>query len=53
MAGSYLASVALLALLALSTVVPGPDVAVVSRFVLTSGRRSAAQAATGLAADAR
>jgi threonine/homoserine/homoserine lactone efflux protein len=43
--GSYLTAVAVLALLA---VVPGPDVAVVTRFALTSGRPAAVRAALGV-----
>ena len=42
---SYGAAAAVLALL---TVVPGPDVAVVTRFALTSGRRPATRAALGV-----
>src|SRR5579872_3884369 len=42
---AYAAAVGVLALL---TIVPGPDVAVVTRFALTSGRRGGIEAALGV-----
>ena len=45
MLASYLAAVAILALL---PVLPGPDVAVVTRFALTTGREAATRASFGV-----